>query len=148
MLKIIAFIDGASRGNPGPAGAGIHLIDAADGRELLRLAIPLGHTTNNIAEYRALINALKKAVELKAAQIEVRSDSQLLIRQMRGEYRVKNHAIAKLVIEAMNLLTKFESYEFVHIPREHNKVADHLASLAAVAAKGEQHEKPDVDSLI
>lgn len=134
MLHIKAFIDGAAKGNPGPAGAGILLIDMKDDMELLRLSVPLGERTNNFAEYSALIAALEKALELGGTKIKIYSDSQLLVKQMRGEYKVKNPTIAKFVVKAYELLAKFDSYNFIHIPREHNKIADHLASLAAVAA--------------
>ena len=136
-LRIIAFIDGASLGNPGPAGVGILLLDSADGAEILRISIPIGNCTNNIAEYTALLEALKKAKELNAEQIEIRSDSQLLVRQMNGEYKIKNSAIAKLAVKAYQLLASFKSYRFVHIGREHNGVADHLAFLAASASTTE-----------
>ncbi len=136
MLHIKAFIDGAAKGNPGPAGAGVLLLDANDDQEILRLSVPLGERTNNFAEYSALIVALEKAVELGTNKIDIYSDSQLLVKQMRGEYKVKNHAIAKFVVRAYELLAKFDTYNFIHIPREHNKIADHLASLAAVANSG------------
>ena len=133
MLHIRAYIDGAAKGNPGFAGAGILLIDEKDNAELMRLSVPLGKQTNNIAEYSALIIALEKSLELGAERIDIFSDSQLLVRQMTGEYKIKNQAIAKIAMKAYNLLARFEKYGFKYIPREQNKIADHLASLAAAA---------------
>ena len=130
MRKIIAFIDGASRGNPGPAGAGILLLDE-NGEEIIRMSIPIEHATNNVAEYRALIAALEKAKALKANQIEIFSDSELLVKQMRGEYKIKNPALISIAAKAHTLLRHFSSYRFSHILREKNRIADGLAGNAA-----------------
>src|SRR5271170_1558176 len=97
--------DGGSRGNPGPAGVGI-VISAADGTPLVTLGRFLGHATNNVAEYMALITALEEAVKLGARKVVIRGDSELIIKQMRGEYRVKNPDLRKLHDRAQSLLVK------------------------------------------
>jgi len=133
-MHLICYIDGASLGNPGPAGAGVYIVDES-GREILRCSRRLGVGTNNVAEYSALIEALKQAHRLGAKSLEIRSDSQLLVRQMTGEYRVKNPGLARLFLEAQRLLEKFDEVRFVHIPRNLNKVADRLAKTAAASQK-------------
>jgi len=121
--------DGGSRGNPGPAGIGV-VIRAEDGQELVTLGRPIGVATNNVAEYHALILALKKALELGAAKIIVRGDSELVIKQMRGEYRVKHPALRPLYDEAKNLYHRFREAKFEHNLRHKNALADKLANLA------------------
>ncbi len=134
-MKVIAFIDGASKGNPGPAGAGVFIIDAKDMRELRRLPIPLGVCTNNVAEYRALLAAIDEAIALGATEIEIRSDSKLLVEQMAGSFRIKNPELAKLATEALRKLARFRAYRLVFVRREENRISDQLASLAANASK-------------
>ena len=128
--RLVCYIDGACLGNPGPAGVGV-VIFGGKGEELARISKHLGYATNNIAEYTALIEALKHARKLGAKILEVRSDSQLLIRQMRGEYKIKHPNIVPLAEEVRRLLGNFERVEFIHVPREQNKLADHLAKAAA-----------------
>ena len=119
--------DGAARGNPGPAGCGAVICDekGAVVRELSRY---LGHATNNVAEYEALLMGLEALIELKRNKIVVQSDSQLLVRQLNGEYRVKDEKLKVLYQRAAGLLRQFGSYRIVHVRRELNKAADRLAN--------------------
>ena len=130
MQKIIAYIDGASIGNPGPAGAGVFL-QAVDGHYSEQISVPLGKRTNNYAEYSALLIALEKAINMGAKEIEIRSDSMLVVQQMNGNYKIKSKNIVGLAMKACNLLAKFKSYSLIYIPRESNWMADRLASSAA-----------------
>jgi ribonuclease HI len=126
---LIAYTDGAARGNPGPAGAGVLIVDLHDVVVEEALAY-LGEATNNIAEYQALLLALDKLEALNAKQVIIRSDSQLIVRQLCGEYRVKNEGLRPLFLEAKARLRNFESVTIEHIPREQNKAADKLANQA------------------
>jgi ribonuclease HI len=121
--------DGGSRGNPGPAGIGI-VIRAADGTALVTLGRYIGRATNNVAEYRALITALEQAKALGAKKIVIRGDSELIIKQMRGEYRVKNPYMKELYDEAQFLLHQFDEARIEHNLRHKNELADKLANLA------------------
>ena len=127
--KIIIYTDGASRGNPGPSGMGV----IVDGREYFEF---IGQGTNNEAEYRAVIFAFKKARALfgkkaiKDIEAEVRSDSELMIKQLNGEYKILEPRIQQLFLEAWNLKIDFAKVKFVLIPREENSRADKLANQA------------------
>jgi ribonuclease HI len=121
--------DGGSRGNPGPAGIGI-VVSAADGTPLITLGRFIGRATNNVAEYRALITAMEEAKKLGAKKILIRGDSELIIKQMRGEYRVKHPDMKLLYEEAQHLLRQFVSAKIEHNLREKNELADTLANLA------------------
>jgi ribonuclease HI len=121
--------DGGARGNPGPAGIGV-VVRAKDGTELVTLGRFIGRATNNVAEYRALITALQKAKELGATRIAIRGDSELVVKQMKGEYRVKNEALRDLYDEAQSLLRQFEHASIEHNYRNKNALADKLANLA------------------
>lgn len=121
--------DGGSRGNPGPAGIGI-VLRAKDGTDLLTLGRFIGLATNNVAEYRALILGLEKAKELGAKQVIVRGDSELVVKQMKGEYRVKNAGLRQLYDEAQALLRGFAHATIEHNYRHKNALADKLANLA------------------
>ena len=123
-------IDGASRGNPGPAAAGWVVRDAADGQVLIEEGRFLGDETCNRAEYFALMFALEAAMMLKASEVTVRSDSQLLVMQMNGEYRVKNAALKGIYERAKRLADAFDSFRIVHVPREENRDADKAANAA------------------
>jgi len=127
--RLIIHTDGASRGNPGEAGLGA-LIEDEDGQVLARLARYLGRATNNHAEYAALIDALKEALELGAGEVAVHADSELVVKQVKGEYRVKHPELKPMHAEVMGLLSRFEGYEIKYIPRERNKEADALANEA------------------
>lgn len=121
--------DGGSRGNPGPAGIGV-VLRAADGTPLVTLGRFIGRATNNVAEYKALITALEKAGELGAKRIKILGDSELIVKQMRGEYRVKNPELRVLYDEAQALLHQFDRATIDHNYREDNSLADKLANLA------------------
>ncbi|WP_417915202.1 ribonuclease HI family protein [Candidatus Electronema sp. JM] len=121
------FTDGASRGNPGPAGAGAVLFDA-EGRELAARSLHLGCCTNNVAEYRALLLGLQTAVEQGCARIAIRLDSELIVRQLQGRYQVKNEALKPLFADVKRLLARLDSWSVAHVPREQNKRADQLAN--------------------
>ena len=121
--------DGGARGNPGPAGIGV-VLRAKDGTELVTLGRFIGRATNNVAEYRALITALQKAKELGARRVAIRGDSELVVKQMKGEYRVKNEALRELYDEAQSLLRQFEHSTIDHNYRNKNALADKLANLA------------------
>ena len=127
--------DGGSRGNPGPAGLGV-VLRSQDGTPLLTLGRFIGRATNNVAEYQALITGLKKAAELGARRVAVRGDSELIIKQMRGEYRVKHPDLQPLNEEAQFLASRFDHITFEHNFRHKNALADKLANLA-MDRKGE-----------
>jgi ribonuclease HI len=130
----IIYTDGACIGNPGPAGAGFVITDQ-QGNLLQEGCVPLGHGTNNIAEYQAVIAALGAAAEVGATHLIVRSDSELLCRQMSGQYKVKNPGLQKLHIEVRGLMRGFAKVIFEHVPREKNERADALAGEAAKQAR-------------
>jgi ribonuclease HI len=123
----VLWTDGAARGNPGPAGSGA-ILKTPDGAVLAAESRYLGHTTNNVAEYRALLLGLERALALGVRRLEVRADSELLIKQLRGEYRVKNEGLKPLAAEAKTLLARFQSYQLTHVRRELNSEADQLAN--------------------
>jgi len=131
---IIAYIDGGSRGNPGPAGFGVR-IETPDEALVEELHESIGVATNNVAEYRGLLAALTWALEHGHRRLHVRSDSLLLVRQMRGEYRVKNPGLQALYRQARALADRFERVGFEHVPRHRNQDADRLANLAMDEAK-------------
>lgn len=127
------YTDGGSRGNPGPSGIGAALyVLHEDGREELIAEISeyLGVTTNNQAEYRAIVAALHKALEFAPEKVDMRMDSELAVKQLKGEYRVKNPGLAQLYLEIANLRTKFKHVTFTHVRRERNTAADTLVNLA------------------
>jgi len=127
--RLLLHIDGASRGNPGEAGFGVH-ITTETGRTFADLYGYLGHATNNVAEYQALIHALRFALERGAKKIHVFSDSQLVVRQLEGAYRVKHPDMMRLHEEARGLFQRFSEAKIDHVPREQNKDADRLANQA------------------
>lgn len=126
---IIIQFDGGSRGNPGPAGIGV-VLRAQDGTPVLTLGRFIGRATNNVAEYRALITGLEKAIELGAKKVVVRGDSELIIRQMLGQYRVKNADLKELYEQAQSLYRQFADARIEHNYRDKNELADRLANLA------------------
>jgi phosphoribosylglycinamide formyltransferase-1 len=127
--KIIAYIDGGSRGNPGPAAAAFVLNDAS-GAQLEAKAFFLGKTTNNLAEYTALVKAIDAAAEIGAEQLIVFSDSELLTRQINGQYKVKSEQIRPLYQQAVSLLERFKGWKVKHVSRDMNKKADSLVNQA------------------
>jgi probable phosphoglycerate mutase len=124
---VIVACDGASRGNPGPAGAGAQITDG-DGAVLAEIAEGLGETTNNVAEYTAVIRGLERALELGAREVLLRSDSQLLINQIEGRYRVRTPHLQPLHRRVRELARRFERIDYEHVRRERNTEADRLAN--------------------
>ncbi len=130
MGEITIYSDGAARGNPGPAGAGAVLTDAS-GKVVGEVCRYLGDgMTNNQAEYNALLLALKEAEKRGATRVSVFADSELMVKQIMGEYKVKNEGIKPLHAEAVSILRRFGGYSIAYVPREKNKRADKLANLA------------------
>lgn len=129
-LQAVMNVDGGARGNPGPAGAGIVIASADDGTVLHESGLFLGRATNNIAEYTALVEGLKIAKTLNVARLAVYSDSELLVKQMCGVYRVKNEGLKPLFQEASKLRQDFETCTIQHVRREMNKEADRMANMA------------------
>src|SRR4051794_32430775 len=127
------FTDGGARGNPGPAAYGF-VLETEDGTVLAAEGEAIGEATNNVAEYSGLIAGLRKAVELHVPEVEVVSDSELMVKQMRGEYRVKNEALRGLFVEANALARRLGSVEYRHVKRAHNELADRLVNEALDAA--------------
>jgi len=134
VRKVILHCDGASSGNPGPAGIGMVLC-AEDGTELQAWGEAIGRATNNVAEYRALIAGLRRALEIGAREIQVRSDSELLVCQITGRYRVKNAALKELHAEAVSLLAQFEGWRAAYVSRDQNAHADKLAGAKVKESK-------------
>ncbi len=129
-LSVLINIDGGARGNPGPAGAGVIIKTADDGTVIFEGGFFLGKATNNVAEYHGLLEGLAAADKLQADVVEVLSDSELMVRQMNGQYRVKNAGLKPLYERACRLRDKFSSFTIRHIPREQNKAADKLVNQA------------------
>jgi ribonuclease HI len=128
-VKAKLFTDGGSRGNPGPA-AFAYVLEGGDGTVLAAHGETIGVATNNVAEYRGLVAGLAKALELAVAEVEVRSDSELLVKQMRGEYKVKNEALRDLSLQATRLARQLDKVEYRHVPRADNELADSLVNAA------------------
>jgi ribonuclease H / adenosylcobalamin/alpha-ribazole phosphatase len=126
--------DGGARGNPGPAAYG-YVLEAEDGTVLAAHGERIGVATNNVAEYRALIAGLEKALELGADEIEVISDSELLVKQMTGQYRVKNEALKELSEKAARLARRLRDVSYEAVRREHNELADRLVNEALDATE-------------
>lgn len=131
----LLMVDGAARGNPGDAGCGAAICDE-NGALVKELSRYLGRTTNNVAEYEGLLMGLDALIELGRKRIRVQSDSQLLVRQLNGEYRVKDEKLKVLYQRAQTLLRQFDSCRIVHVYREMNKVADRLANRGIDDAMG------------
>ena len=129
-MRLLIHTDGAARGNPGPAGAGAVLRDAVTGAVLAEVAEPLGHATNNVAEWTAVRLALEEALLLGATHVDLRMDSQLVARQITGIYRVKHADLKPLHAAVMKLLRGFEGYTVGHVPRELNRDADRMSNVA------------------
>ena len=134
-MKAKLFTDGGSRGNPGPAAYGF-VLEAEDRTVLDARGEAIGVATNNVAEYSALIAGLERARNLGLDEIEVVSDSELLVKQMRGEYKVKNTALKDLSLEAARLAREIGKVTFTSVRREHNELADRLVNEALDAAEG------------
>jgi probable phosphoglycerate mutase len=132
-VKARLFTDGGARGNPGPA-AYAYVLEAEDGTVLDARGEAIGVATNNVAEYRALLAGLEQAVETGVSDLEVVSDSELMVKQMRGEYRVKNEALRELSLQAAVLARRLGRVRYTAVRREHNELADRLVNEALDAA--------------
>jgi ribonuclease HI len=138
---LIAHSDGGARGNPGPAGYGVVIQDET-GRKVAALSQYLGHQTNNFAEYQGLIAALEYAIEHGHKALKVVSDSELLVRQIKGIYKVKNATLQELHARAKQLITQLEWFSIDHALREHNREADDLANQAMDKGTGRVARAP------
>jgi probable phosphoglycerate mutase len=132
---ILAYIDGGARGNPGPAGYGVR-IESPDGSVIEELHGALGIATNNVAEYNGLLAALRWAIDHDERDIRIRSDSELLVRQMRGEYKIKHPGLQPLAARARLLMMELGDVSFEHVRREQNKDADRLSNVGMDEAEG------------
>ena len=132
-MKARLSTDGGARGNPGPAAYG-YVLESEDGHVLDARGERIGVATNNVAEYSALVAGLEKALELGVSELEVVSDSELLVKQMLGEYKVKNEALRELSLEATRLARKLDNVDYRHVRRAHNELADRLVNEALDAA--------------
>ena len=126
---ITAYFDGGARSNPGPAGYGVYIVDDP-GNVLAELHGSLGIATNNVAEYRGLIAALQWAADHDVKQLTIKGDSQLVIEQMRGNYKVKHEGLKPLYLQARMLVMQIGDVTFAHVPREKNQDADRLSNVA------------------
>ena len=133
-MKATLWTDGGARGNPGPA-AFAYVVEAEDGTVLAAHGEAIGRATNNVAEYSAIVAGLRRAVELGVTNLELRSDSELLVKQMRGEYRVKNADLKQLFLAASSAAREIASVTYTHVRREHNELADRLVNEALDAAR-------------
>jgi len=127
IKRLVIFTDGAAVPNPGPAAIGA-IIKDEQGKLLARISQRIGRATNNQAEYRAIIAALEKAVSLGAKHVEVNSDSELVVKQINGKYRVKKATLKPLYQEVKKLQSRLEGFTITHIPRQQNREADKLAN--------------------
>ena len=132
-MRATLFTDGGARGNPGPAAAAF-VLETDDGTVLDARGDAIGVATNNVAEYRALLNGLRRAAELGVTELEVVSDSELLVKQMRGEYKVRNAALRTLSLEAAEIARALGRVTYTAVRREHNTRADQLVNDALDAA--------------
>jgi len=126
-MKLIIHTDGGSRGNPGPAGIGAVLSDES-GAVKKEISEYIGKATNNQAEYTALVRALEEARNLGAKEVQIAMDSELIVKQLKQEYKVKNKDLAPLFVKVWNLLSRFEKWSIKHVLREKNKRADELVN--------------------
>ncbi|HHT9154319.1 MAG TPA: ribonuclease HI family protein [Candidatus Tripitaka sp. YC43] len=133
--EVVLYVDGAARGNPGKAGIGVVLRDKRD-KVIEEAGQYIGETTNNVAEYRALLEGLKRSLARGVKVVEIFSDSELMVRQINGKYRVKSQSLLHLYMEAMKLLSSLTHWKIAHIPREQNSRADALANMAIDSQKG------------
>jgi ribonuclease HI len=130
QMRLLIHTDGAARGNPGPAGLGAVLRDARTGEVVAELARYIGRSTNNVAEWSAVVAALEEARRLEATHVDLRVDSELVARQISGIYRVKHPDLKPLHARAMEMLGAFGGYTVGHVPRELNRDADRLSNVA------------------
>lgn len=134
MLKIIINTDGGARGNPGPAAIGVVIREESEPRKIYRFGELIGNSTNNIAEYKALLLALEKSLGLfskidpKILYLDILADSELMVKQIKGEYRVKNQHLKPLFLKAVEQLSRFAGYSITAIPRAKNSEADSIVN--------------------
>ena len=150
-MKVVAFCDGGARGNPGPAGIGV-TIRSSRGKVLAEISEAIGDATNNVAEYTAAKRALERSRELSATDVEIVTDSKLLVEQLNGRWRVKNPTLQKLHAEVRSGARHFASVTYRHVPRERNRRADELVNMAIDAWLAEHSEErpiafPEQDPL-
>jgi ribonuclease HI len=145
-VKVIVRTDGASRGNPGPAAIGVVITDAS-GRVIREISEAIGHATNNVAEYQALLRGLEEAAALRATEVEIRTDSLLLANQLRGTYRVRSPVLVGLHEAAGKAMEGFEKKTVRSVPREENAGADRLANQALEAAGGNASD-PIIEQIV
>ena len=131
--RVKMWVDGASRGNPGQAAIGVVIKDEL-GKIITRISRRIGKTTNNQAEYKAIIVALEKAIEFGITSVEIKSDSELVVKQINGEYRVKKAVLKPLYQQVKQSQGLLEGFAITHIPREQNREADRLANMALDSA--------------
>jgi ribonuclease HI len=134
-VKVVVHVDGGARGNPGPAAAAAVLTDAATGTVVDEATEFLGHTTNNVAEYRGLLLGLARASALGATEVEVINDSELVAKQVNGDYKVKDPGMKALHAQALEALSPFSSWSIRSVPRARNAAADELVNRALDAAR-------------
>jgi len=127
--RLIIYTDGASKGNPGPSAIGAVIKDG-QGKVISRISRSIGHTTSNQAEYRAIIAALEEAARLGAGKVDIKSDSELVVKQLKGRYRVKKATLRPLYQKVVQLIGSLEAFTITHIPRTQNREADRLANKA------------------
>ncbi len=140
-MRAILHTDGGARGNPGPAGIGV-VLQASDGSLLAEVARSIGETTNNVAEYRALITGLEIALDHGVTELDVRLDSELVVSQLKGEWKIKNDRLRGLAARAEILMRRFDTIDLTHVPRAQNAAADRLANEAMdAAARGDSLAK-------
>jgi ribonuclease HI len=132
-VKLVVHVDGGARGNPGPAAAAA-VVSSPDGQVVDEAAVTLGHATNNVAEYRALLLGLERAAALGASEVEIVNDSELVARQVAGQYKVKQEHLKPLHAQALDALAEFESWSIRSVPREGNARADALVNEALDSA--------------
>jgi ribonuclease HI len=150
-MELIIYIDGGSRGNPGPAAAGVVINAKSDGKPVHEAGYYIGNATNNVAEYQGLIRSLQDAKKLGGEHVHIFSDSQLMVRQITGQYRVKSPDLQPLHEQAQMLLLEFSQWEIQHVLREKNTRADELVNIAlgkradiVIDAAGNQHCEADI----
>ncbi|MDQ3877724.1 MAG: ribonuclease HI family protein [Actinomycetota bacterium] len=145
-MHAVLFTDGGARGNPGPAGIGVVLMDTS-GEVLGEIADPIGTATNNVAEYKALIAGLELALDRGVTDLEVRADSELVVQQVQGNWKIKNEALRGLAARAQGLSSKFERFTIRHVRRADNARADELANVAmdSVSSESDSFEQGTFD---
>lgn len=140
--ELHVYVDGAAKGNPGPAGIGVVVL-APDGETVAEFGMAIGETTNNYAEYTALVHALRLLTALEVEGVVVFTDSELVARQLSGEYRVREPSLKTLHEQAMRLLSRYPRWRVEHVERERNREADRLASRAAAEAAVGRESRSD-----